>query len=127
MANVKTKGLKFQIVDAQLTIRKEEIGPAAQNIIHRALLKKNWMLSYPITTTKLYNLSANSFQFNATNIFQDKIPNFIPIYFLKASSYTGDYQENPFYFSPHDSIKEIIVTRNGIPVPARLNHICIDK
>ena len=95
-------------MDAQLTICKEEIGPAAQNAIHRALLKKNWMLSYPITTTKLYNLSANSFQFYATNIFQDKIPGFILIYFVKAIVYTGDYQENPFYFSNMTLSKKLL-------------------
>ena len=122
-----TGEVKFKITDAQLTIRKEQLDPSAVNAIHRGLLKKNWALPYSITTTKLYNLPADIFQFNANNIFQGKVPNFILVYFVKASSYTGNYHKNPFFFSPHDSIKEIAVTRDGIPVPSsRPSQICID-
>lgn len=122
-----TGDVKFKITDAQLSIRKEQLDPSTVNAIHKALLKKNWALPYSITTTKLYNLPADSYQFNANNVFQGKIPNFILIYFVKASSYTGNYHKNPFFFSPHDSIKEIIVTKNGQLVPsAKPNEICID-
>ena len=66
-----SRGVKFKITNAQLTIRKEQIDPAVLNPIHKSLLNKNWVLSYPITTTKLYNLLAESYQFNANNILGD--------------------------------------------------------
>lgn len=127
-ANGCTKKAKFKIMDAKLTVRKEEIDPTVLQIIHSSLLKKNWTLSYPITTTKIYNIPTGSYQFSATNIFLGKVPNFILIYFVEATGFTGDYSTNPYWFSPGDKIKEIIVTKNGVPIPNLTpSSICLEE
>ena len=112
-----TKNVKFKIMSAKLILRKEELDPTVLQIIHSNLLKKNWSLSYPITATKMYNIPKGSYQFSANNIFLGKVPNFVLIYFVKATSYTGDYGTNPFWFTPGTAIKEIIVTKDGVPIP----------
>ena len=107
----------YKIMDAKLTIRKEQLDPTVSNIIHKELLSKNWQLNYPITSTKIFNIPIGSHQFNATNIFLGKMPNTVLLYFVKAGDFTGDMRTTPFWFSPGTDIREIIVSKDGVPIP----------
>ena len=117
---------KYKILDAKLTIRKEQLDPTVSNIIHKELMGKNWQLNYPITSTKIFNIPIGSHQFNATNIFLGKIPNSVLIYFVKAENFTGDIRTSPFWLTPGEEIKEIIVSKDGVPIPnLKPSSICL--
>ena len=116
----------YKILDAKLTIRKEQLDPTVSNIIHKELLAKNWQLNYPITSTKIFNIPIGSHQFNATNIFLGKIPNTVLIYFVKAENFTGTIESTPFWFTPGEEIREIIVSKDGVPIPnLKPSSICL--
>ena len=108
---------KIKILDAKLILKKEELDPSVQNIIHEKLAEKNWALHYPTTVGKIYNIAAGSFQFSASNIFLGKVPNTLLVFFVRAESFTGTYATNPFWMHPSDLIKEIIITKDGMPLP----------
>ena len=117
---------KYKIMDAKLIIRKEQLDPTVSNIIHKELLTKNWELNYPMTTTKIFNIPTGSHQFNATNIFLGKIPNSVLIYFVRAEDFTGNITTSPFWFTPGEEIKEIIVSKDGVPIPnLKASSICL--
>ena len=127
-ASTSTKNAKYQIMEAKLTIRKEELDPTVSQIINSNLLKKNWLLTYPMTSIKMFNIPTGSYQFTANNIFLGKVPNFILVYFVKAAGFTGDVKTNPFWFSPGEDIRTIIVTKDGVPIPNMLPpSICLSE
>ena len=45
------------------------------------------------------------------------MPNTVLLYFVKAANFTGDIRTSPFWFTPGADIKEIIVSKDGVPIP----------
>ena len=111
------KNVKIKILDAKLILKKEELDPSVQNIIHEKLAEKHWALHYPTTVGKIFNIAEGSYQFTASNVFLGKIPNTVLVFFVRAESFTGTYGSNPFWINPSNLIKEIIITKDGIPLP----------
>ena len=48
------------------------------------------------------------------------------IYFVKAENFTGDITTSPFWLTPGEEIKEIIVSKDGVPIPnLKPSSICL--
>lgn len=113
-ANVRNNQFKFRLSDVQLFIRKEEVSPYTSMPIEQRLLKTSAKYLYPVSTIKQYHIINGSFTFRADDLFQNMTPVKLLATFIHTESFAGNYQRDPFWFSPTEHIESIEFFKNGV-------------
>jgi hypothetical protein len=109
---------KIVLQDAKLYVRTKKVVPELI-LAHKGMLQKGHNMRFPMNrvTMSRYALSTGITSQNVTLSFPAKLPKRIVVGFVKNSSVTGAFDENPFNFKPFD-VQKLHLNVNGLQLPA---------
>ena len=110
------KVFKIKIESAKLIVRKVKLNPSRALAFEREIAKDELRLALPRVKMYTHTLSAGIKSFEKDAFFSGRLPEYCVFGFVKNSSYTGTYAENPFKFGNY-SISNIQGTINGRAIP----------
>lgn len=113
-AAVRNNNFQFRLSDVQLFIRKEEVATNTSVPIEKQLSVTPAKYLYPVSTMKQYHIVNGSFTFRADDLFQNMTPVKLLATFIHTESFAGNYQRDPFWFSPTEYIENIEFFKNGV-------------
>ncbi|NQY53281.1 MAG: hypothetical protein HRT42_06865 [Campylobacteraceae bacterium] len=108
---------KYVITSAKMVIRKEVISPNTYLPIEKGLARTNASYFYPCSTFKVFNIPQGNLSYVTDNVFNGLVPTKIIVCFVDATSFSGTYGSNPYYFSPGPNLRNISIYKNGQHIP----------
>tara|TARA_B110000196_G_scaffold33309_1_gene25129 strand:+ start:302 stop:1333 length:1032 start_codon:yes stop_codon:yes gene_type:complete len=114
--HVQNNNFQYRLSDVQLFIRKEEVAPSTAMPIEGRLNSTSAKYLYPVSTMKHYHIVNGSFTFRVDDLFQNMTPVKLLATFIHTESFAGNYQRDPFWFSPTEYIECIEFFKNGVKI-----------
>ena len=109
---------KVEIIDAVLNLCRVKLNPGIILGHASALAEMNVEYPYLQSAFKCYTISAGTYNFSESDLFQGVVPDKLCVALVSSRAYSGSYQENPFLFN-HYNCNYISFEVDGKSVPSR--------
>ena len=108
---------KIKILDMVLWARVLEPLPSVSNSLTR--YKNNGLVQYPLTRNviRTHQIHSGTSRIEINNIFRDKLPRALYVFFLENAQIVGSISKNPFIFKAYN-VMDSHITVNGFPYPS---------
>lgn len=118
MTNVENPDFRLEIVEAYLKLCKMTPVPAVM-LAHAETMQKV-PATYPYTRTdiKTFQLNQGQYSFNLEDLFQTDVPSRVVVGMVKATSFNGEYNTNPYNFE-HFNLTSLGLFLDDQSVPAK--------
>ena len=108
---------KIKMLDMVLWVRVLEPLPSIINSLEK--YKNSGLVQYPITRNviRTHQIHSGTSRIEINNIFRDRLPRALYVFFLENAQIVGSISKNPFIFK-HYNVMEAHITINGFPYPS---------
>lgn len=118
MTNVNNPDFKIEVVEGYLRLCKITPTPAVM-LAHAETIEKV-PAAYPYLRTEIrtFQLNQGQYSFNLEDVFQTDVPSRVVVGMVKASSFNGKYETNPYNFE-HFNLTSLGLFLDDQSVPAK--------